>query len=94
MVRRRVVVTGDVHGVFFRDTCRRVATERRVSGWVRNLPDGSVEAAFEGPPDAVGQVVEWARHGPRAAIVDKVRVYEEAPEGVSGFDILPTPWRA
>jgi acylphosphatase len=80
--------------VFFRDTCRRVATERHVSGWVRNLPDGSVEAAFEGAPDAVGHMVEWAKHGPRTAFVEAVDVYEEQPEHLPGFEIRPSLWRA
>jgi acylphosphatase len=93
MIRRRVVVSGDVQGVFFRDTCRRVATTHRVNGWVRNLPDGRVEAAFEGPPDAVALLVEWARHGPRTALVDGVDVYEEEPENLIGFEIRPSPWR-
>ena len=94
MIRRRVVVSGDVQGVFFRDSCRRVATELGVSGWVRNLPDGTVEAAFEGAPDAVSRVVDWASHGPRTALVDTVDVYDEEPDGQSGFEIRPTPWRA
>ena len=50
MVRYRVLVSGRVQGVFFRDSCRRVAEEHDVGGWVRNLPDGRVEAVFEGPP--------------------------------------------
>jgi acylphosphatase len=53
MVRRRVIVHGRVQGVFFRDTTRRMAQSRGVSGWVRNNPDGTVEAAFEGEPEAV-----------------------------------------
>lgn len=93
MVRTRVVVAGLVQGVYFRDTCRRVATERRVAGWVRNLPDGTVEAVFEGSPDAVRQLVEWAHRGPARARVHRVEVYEEEPEGLSGFTVAPTPWR-
>jgi acylphosphatase len=91
VIRRRVVVTGDVQGVFFRDSCRRVANEYRVSGWVRNLPDGSVEAVFEGSPDAVGALVEWANHGPRTALVSRVDVHDEEPEHHAGFEIRPTP---
>jgi len=94
VIRRRVVVSGDVQGVFFRDTCRRVATELGVSGWVRNLPDGTVEAAFEGAPDAVARVVDWANHGPRTALVDRVDVYDEEPDGLAGFEIRPTSWGA
>jgi len=76
--------------VYFRDTCRTVATENRVSGWVRNRRDGSVEAAFEGPPDAVDRMVEWARSGPPTALVDTVDAYEEEPERLTGFEIRPT----
>ncbi|HLV58464.1 MAG TPA: acylphosphatase, partial [Natronosporangium sp.] len=61
MVRKRVLVAGLVQGVAFRDTCRRAALENRVTGWVRNLPDGTVEAVFEGEPDGVERMVAWAR---------------------------------
>ena len=79
--------------MYYRDTCRRVAAEHHVTGWVRNLPDGSVEAAFEGTPDAVGRLVEWARRGPRTALVEAVDVYDEEPEQLAGFEIRPSPWR-
>ena len=92
MIRRRAVVIGDVQGVYFRDTCRRTAVEHRVSGWVRNLPDGSVEAALEGTPDAVTRLVEWVNHGPPTAQVDRVDVYDEQPERLTGFEIRPTPY--
>jgi acylphosphatase len=85
--RRRVVVLGEVQGVAFRDTCRRAAARRRVAGWVRNRPDGTVEAVFEGDPDAVREMVEWAHRGPAMAQVDSVEVYEEEPEGLSAFTI-------
>ena len=84
----RVVVTGRVHGVFFRDTCRREAESRGVSGWVRNNDDGSVEAVFEGPAHAVDSLVEWARRGPPEAGVESVDVHAEEPERLSGFRIL------
>jgi acylphosphatase len=90
VIRRRVVVAGDVQGVYFRDTCRRVATENRVSGWVRNRRDGSVEATFEGPPEAVDRLLEWARRGPPTALVDTVDTYDEEPENLTGFEIRPT----
>lgn len=83
----RVVVFGQVQGVFFRDTCRRTAIERQVAGWVRNLPDGSVEAVFEGEPDAVRGMVDWTRRGPARARVRTVEVYDEEPEGRTGFAI-------
>lgn len=87
MVRTRVVVSGRVQGVFFRDTCRKIARERGVQGWVRNCPDGTVEAVFEGDPEAVDAVVGWARIGPAEASVDALEVYEEQPEGLNGFTV-------
>ncbi|WP_405014534.1 acylphosphatase [Kitasatospora sp. NBC_01539] len=91
MMRRRVVVSGVVQGVFFRDTCRMEAQAGGVAGWVRNLPDGRVEAVFEGPPDAVGRMLDWCGHGPRQAVVRECRVTEEAPEGLTGFEVRHTP---
>jgi acylphosphatase len=87
MVRYRVLVSGRVQGVYFRDTCRQLAVRRGVRGWVRNLPDGRVEAVFEGQPDDVQHLVDWARHGPRTAVVADVSVQPEAPEGLGAFQI-------
>lgn len=87
MIRKRVVVHGLVQGVFFRDTCRREAEAAGVTGWVRNLPDGTVEAAFEGTPDVVERMVAWSRRGPRYAEVDKIDLYDEQPTGESGFHV-------
>ncbi len=84
MVRRRVVVEGQVQGVGYRYTCARRAEEAGLCGWVRNLADGGVEAAFEGPPDAVDAVVDWCRRGPRGAQVERVTVNDEAPTGSGG----------
>jgi acylphosphatase len=84
----RVVVTGRVQGVFFRDTCRREAESRGVCGWVRNNDDGSVEAVFEGASQAVDALVKWARRGPAEAGVESIDVHAEEPEGLSGFRIL------
>ena len=86
-VRRRVVAYGRVQGVFFRDSCDRMARSAGVSGWVRNRNDGAVEAAFEGDPDAVERMVAWMRQGPRRAYVDRVEVIEEEPAGESGFRV-------
>lgn len=86
-VRRRVVVSGRVQGVFFRDGCRREAVRLGVAGWVRNLPDGRVEAVFEGPLDAVDAVVAWCRSGPPRAVVAAIEVEQEAPEGMAGFRV-------
>lgn len=87
MVRYRVLVSGRVQGVCFRDACRRLAVQSGVRGWVRNLPDGRVEAVFEGPADEVQRLVDWARHGPRAAVVTDVSVQAETPEGLGAFQI-------
>ena len=83
-VRRRVVVRGDVQGVFFRDSTRREAEQRGVAGWAENRADGAVEAVFEGEPDAVEELVGWCRSGPSRASVDDVEVSEEEPEGARG----------
>lgn len=93
MVRRRVRVFGTVQGVFFRDVCRTRAESLGVAGWVRNLPDGSVEAAFEGDRDGVADLVEWSRRGPAEAEVGDVEVFEERPEGLTGFEVRATPTR-
>ena len=87
MIRRRVVVSGQVQGVFFRDTCRRQARSHSVTGWVRNCPDGTVEAVFEGEPQAVEAMITWARKGPPAAQVDRVDVVEEEPVGGRSFQV-------
>src|SRR5215213_7965297 len=86
-VRRRVVVRGNVQGVFFRDSCRREASSRGVAGWVTNRPDGAVEAVFEGEPDAVGALVDFCREGPSSADVDSVDQTSEEPEGLSSFEV-------
>jgi acylphosphatase len=61
--------------------------QRGVRGWVRNLPDGRVEAVFEGPADDVQYLVDWARHGPRGAVVADLSVQAEPPEGLGAFQI-------
>jgi acylphosphatase len=86
-VRRHVIVHGQVQGVFFRDTARERARAHGVSGWVRNRPDGSLEAVFEGSPEDVERLVRFCETGPPGATVDRVEVIEEEPEGLSGFAI-------
>jgi acylphosphatase len=86
-IRRRVLVHGRVQGVGFRISVARRAEQRGVAGWVRNQPDGAVEAVFEGAADAVRSLVEYCRDGPRGASVDGVYVTEEEPEGLSWFDV-------
>ena len=87
IIRRRVHVWGSVQGVFFRATCVREAALRGVAGWVRNVPDGSVEAVFEGEAHAVEAMTGWCRRGPDGAHVDGVESSEEPPEGLAGFRI-------
>jgi acylphosphatase len=86
-IRRRVTITGRVQGVFFRDSLRQRANSHRVAGWATNRSDGAVEAVFEGAPDDVHRLVEFAKTGPRQADVESVDVREEDPEGLSGFEI-------
>ena len=88
MIRRRVIVHGRVQGVFFRDSTRAAAHSRGVAGWVRNRDDGTVEAVFEGSPEAIAHMVEFCRRGPERAQVARVESQEEAPEGESGFRVL------
>ena len=85
--RRRVVVHGDVQGVFFRDSTRKEADRRGVAGWVTNRPDGAVEAVFEGDPEAVSAMVDFARSGPSRADVERVEESTEEPEGLDGFRV-------
>jgi acylphosphatase len=86
-IRYRVVVSGRVQGVFFRGATQEVARARGVDGWVRNLPDGRVEAVFEGAPAAVEALVEFCRRGPRGARVEAAEVRDEPPESLRGFSI-------
>jgi acylphosphatase len=92
MRRTRVLVSGDVQGVFFRYETRERARARGLGGWVRNLPDGRVEAVFEGPEDTVGAMVDWCREGPRGARVTDVETLSEEPEGLDAFEVRRTPW--
>lgn len=84
-IARRVTVHGRVQGVLFRDGCRRAASRLGVTGWVRNEPDGSVAALFEGRADAVEAMVDWAWTGPPHAVVVRVDVDDVEPRGTSGF---------
>jgi acylphosphatase len=82
------VVRGEVQGVFFRDSTRKAAQSRGVSGWVRNRDHGAVEAVFEGPPDVVEAMVEWCRSGPSRADVEDMNVsLDEDPDGLEGFEV-------
>lgn len=87
MVRFRVKVSGRVQGVWYRETCRRVADEVGVAGWVRNSGDGSVEAVLEGEAPAVDRVLAWMRSGPPRAVVTGVETRPEPPRGEHGFTV-------
>lgn len=85
VLRRRLLISGRVQGVFFRDRCRRQAAASGVAGWVRNLPDGRVEVVAEGATEEVERLVSWCREGPRGASVTSVEVVDEPVEGLQGF---------
>ena len=85
--RAHVYVSGQVQGVNFRGATQDKAEELGLSGWVRNLQDGRVEAVFEGDSDTVRQMIEWCKSGPSSAGVDDVSVEQESPEGISSFEV-------
>jgi acylphosphatase len=87
MTRRRVIVHGRVQGVFFRGSTAERAREVGVDGWVRNRPDGTVEAVFEGSAAQVAEMVRYCHQGPSWARVERVEEFEEAPEDLGGFRI-------
>jgi acylphosphatase len=87
MPRVHVRVKGRVQGVFFRDTTRQVAEDLGLAGWVRNLPDGGVEAVFEGDRRLCEKALDFVRRGPRAARVDHVDAVWEEEEGLKDFRI-------
>jgi acylphosphatase len=87
VVRRRVRAHGRVQGVFFRDSVRREAARRGVAGWARNCADGTAEAVFEGPEEAVDAMVAFVRGGPGHSEVAGVEVSDEPVEGLVGFDV-------
>jgi acylphosphatase len=88
VIRRRIVVHGRVQGVFFRDATRRLAEREGVAGWARNNRDGTVEAVFEGEPEAVERLLAFASIGPTGAEVMRVETFEEPPGGLVGFRIV------
>lgn len=84
-VRRRVIASGRVQGVFFRASVADRAASLGVSGWAKNRSDGAMEACFEGPAESVERMVAYAREGPSGAEVSELEVFEEEPEGLEGF---------
>jgi len=86
--RKRVFVSGDVQGVNFRAECAREARRLGLVGWVRNLPDGRVEAVFEGEEEPVGRMMQWCSKGPTHAGVEHVAAAEEPPQSSEdGFEV-------
>ena len=86
--RAHVFVYGRVQGVYFRQNTKQVATRHGVKGWVRNLPDGRVEALFEGDSANVGEVIEWCHVGPPKAQVQDVKVkFEEYTGEFAEFEV-------
>ena len=86
-MRARVLVRGRVQGVGFRVGAARRARSLGVGGWVRNRPDGAVEAVFEGPADRVESLLDWSRRGPAGAWVEEIEVEHEAPAGETAFSV-------
>jgi acylphosphatase len=85
----RLLIEGRVQGVFFRGSAQTAASRLGLSGWVRNLPGGHVEARAEGPPERVDEFVAWCHRGPAGAIVTDVRVERIEPTGeTTGFRII------
>lgn len=89
-MRVRVLASGRVQGVWFRESARRTAETLGVAGWVRNRTDGRVEAVFEGDADKVAEAVLWARRGPERALVTDFEQSVETPCGLKGFEIRAT----
>jgi acylphosphatase len=86
--RAHVRISGQVQGVFFRDSTRQKAEELGLAGWVKNTPDGSVEAVFEGPSEKVREMLRWCEEGPRQASVENVDTdFEDAGGELSGFEV-------
>ncbi len=87
-VRAHIIVSGQVQGVFFRAKTQQIAQELGLTGWVKNLSDGRVEAVFEGEKPKVGQVLKWAKSGPPGAIVrDLELIWEDFKGEFSSFEI-------
>ncbi|MCD6094796.1 acylphosphatase [bacterium] len=88
MRRAHVFIKGRVQGVFFRQGTYEKAMELGISGWVRNLPDGRVEAVFEGEEEKVNKIIQWAKEGPPIAEVEEIDIKWEKPTGeFDGFQI-------
>ncbi|MDM9379896.1 acylphosphatase [Chlorogloeopsis sp. ULAP01] len=87
LIRAHVFISGRVQGVGYRFATVDTASQLGLSGWVRNLPDGRVEAVFEGVQEVVEEMIRWCHQGPPAAIVKDVVVEYAQPEGLRRFDV-------
>ena len=91
MMTRRLRITGYVQGVGYRYALRQEARKRGATGWVRNRADGSVEALLQGGPQAVEELIAWARSGPPASRVADVRIeMPDSEERYREFELRPT----
>ncbi|USG99612.1 acylphosphatase [Thermococcus argininiproducens] len=88
IVRAHLKIYGRVQGVGFRWSMQREARKLGVSGWVRNLPNGSVEAVIEGERERVEALIGWAHQGPSWARVTRVEISWETPKGEKGFRVV------
>lgn len=86
-IARHLLIHGRVQGVVYRQNCRRRADRLGVHGWVRNLPDGSVEAHVQGAAEAVQELIDWAHQGPRRAEVSEVEVQDTDLADLHGFEV-------
>lgn len=86
---KRLLISGRVQGVGYRDSMRREAARLGARGWVRNRFDGAVEAVVDGTPEAIEALIAWARRGPPAADVSEIRI-EECAENCDAFAVRPT----
>ena len=87
MKRVHVIIYGRVQGVWFRAHTKKIADKLGIKGWVRNLPDGSVEAVFEGNEESIEEMIKWCHQGPPLARVDRVEINYEEPKGERNFEI-------
>lgn len=87
LIRAHVWLSGRVQGVAYRVSTAKIAAHLGLKGWVRNLPDGRVEAVFEGEEAAIEAIIRWCHEGPPEAIVEQVSTSYEPPEGIQSFNI-------
>ncbi len=85
--RAHLIIYGKVQGVFYRASARDKALRIGISGWVKNIPEGRVEAVFEGEKNRVNRMIEWCKKGPSYSQVDEVAIEWEEPEGEKHFEV-------